>query len=64
MVQKIAAGFLETLFKPLTDFFKLIGLEWIDWILLSWIFEALGFLVLFALIRAISNYGKRARGNI
>ncbi|MFQ6123144.1 MAG: hypothetical protein ACE5R6_00860 [Candidatus Heimdallarchaeota archaeon] len=64
MVQGITAGFLQNLFKPLTDFFKSIGLGWIDWILLSWIFEALVLLIICALIRAFSNYGKRAGGNI
>ena len=57
----LAAGILQQLFKPLTDFFDTIGLGWINWILLSWIFEAIGLLILFLLIRAILNYGKKGK---
>jgi len=61
ITHKVAAGILQDLFKPLTDFFENNGIEGIDWIILSWIFEAIGLLFLFLLIRAISNYRKKGK---
>ncbi|MFQ6126808.1 MAG: hypothetical protein ACE5R6_19690, partial [Candidatus Heimdallarchaeota archaeon] len=56
-VKKIAVGFFENLFKPITEFFKSQGIMWIDWILLTWVFGTVGLFLIFKLIQFILERG-------
>ena len=56
-VKKIAVGFFENLFKPITDFFKSYGINWIDWILITWIVLTIGVFIIFKIIQFILERG-------